>query len=104
MDTVPVEDLAMHRILYEAPQREMSFLLWEQLRLQDAAHLNDRHARESIEERVAKVRAFAEGPMTRSYAESDEQEAHLDAAGVVRTPASFGALLEHYREIWTASG
>jgi acyl-CoA dehydrogenase len=94
----------MHRILYEAPQREMSFLLWEQLRLQDAAHLNDRHARESIEERVAKVRAFAEGPMTRSYAESDEQEAHLDAAGVVRTPASFGALLEHYREIWTASG
>ncbi|MGP8431857.1 acyl-CoA dehydrogenase [Paraburkholderia fungorum] len=92
----------MHRILYQAPQREMSFLLWEQLRLQDATHLHDRQARESVEQTLAQVRAFAEGPMTASYAEADEQEAHLDASGTVRTPASFGALLERYREIWSA--
>jgi acyl-CoA dehydrogenase len=89
----------MHRILYEAPQREMRFLLWEQLRLQDALPLQDIEARESIEQVLDQVRIFAEGAMTENYAQADEQEAYLDAAGVVRTPASFEMLLARYREI-----
>jgi len=90
----------VHRILYKAPKREMDFLLWEQLRIHQTLGLSSDQHRSAISSSLELAREFAEGPMAQSYAETDEQEAHLDHQGVVCTPASFPALMRRYREIW----
>ena len=85
-----------HKLLYKAPIRDFEFLLWEQFTLHKSAGLD----RNLVEGLLARVGAFAEGPLTASYRESDEQEARLEDGGRVRTPDSYPQLISAYRGLW----
>ncbi len=89
-----------HKITYQAPLRDMRFLLWEHFRLQDSPAAASAEDRALLESSLASAVAYAEGPLARSYRETDEQEAWLDEAGRVVLPESYPALLEEYRGIW----
>ena len=91
---------SQHKILYQAPKREIDFLLWEHMRIQDTLGIQSAQERAAIESTLQMVIEFVEGPMTRNYRQADEQEAHLGEDGKVKLPDSFPQLMQRYREIW----
>jgi acyl-CoA dehydrogenase len=90
----------MHKLTYQAPLRDMNFLLWEQFRIQDTLGFSSPESHEFITLNLQQAQAFSEGPLARSYRESDEQEAFLTKAGTVQLPDSYPVLMVAYREIW----
>lgn len=90
----------MHKLTYRAPLRDMNFLLWEQFCIQDKLDFSSQQSREFIALNLKQAQAFSEGPLARSYRETDEQEAFLTSSGTVQLPESYPALMAAYREIW----
>lgn len=90
----------MHKLTYQAPLRDMNFLLWEQFRIQDTLGFSSPQSREFIALNLKQAQEFSEGPLACSYRETDEQEAFLTEAGTVQLPDSYPALMVAYREIW----
>lgn len=90
----------MHKLTFQAPLRDMNFLLWEQFRIQDTLGFSSPESREFIALNLKQAQEFSEGPLARSYRETDEQEAFLTEAGTVQLPDSYPALMAAYRVIW----
>lgn len=89
-----------HKITYQAPLRDMAFLLWEHYRLQDQPGFAGPAARAQVDAALEQARAYAEGPLALSYRETDEQEVHLGADGCVVLPDSYPGLLAEYAGYW----
>lgn len=89
----------MHEHTYAAPVRDAQFLLWEQLRIHERLGMAP-EARARADASYAAARAFAEGPLAASYADTDAQEAHLRADGTVATPDAYPALMAAYADLW----
>ncbi|MGL6211541.1 MAG: acyl-CoA dehydrogenase N-terminal domain-containing protein, partial [Paracoccaceae bacterium] len=89
----------MHKLTYKAPVRDMDFLLWEQFRIQDTLGISDPARARVITDNMAAARTWCEGPLARSYRETDEQECHL-VDGKVVVPDSYPALYGDFRKMW----
>lgn len=89
----------MHKLTYTAPARDMEFLLWEQFRIHETLNVTTPEQRALITNNMASARDWCEGPLAKSYKETDDQEAYLKDGKVV-LPDSYPTLYDGFRKMW----